>query len=155
MEIYEQFNDLRVAVQLGGIAYKLHCEISSFAKNLYYETCRDFGIISPYNLKVFFHKGSADNITNIILGRCRTLSGLKVAEIYIHAGFLKYLPDSAIHETIPHEVAHAIVDQIFPDIEQGHGKEWAEMMEYFKLPANEFYKITPDMARTIVNFGEL
>lgn len=156
MEIYKEFNNLQVAITIRGEEpVYLFRQLEIFVKDLYHETCKDFGILNPFKMDVFLCKELDDRPFGVTLGRCITWFDREIVEVFFHTGMLKILPNELYRVTVPHEVAHAIADQMFPEKSVGHGNEWKEMMKYFKLPAHEFHGISTEVAKLIVNFGEL
>lgn len=93
------------------------------------EVCKEFGINRPSKpLNVYFYELDEDSPMKA--------AGLaqKVSDMY-HVGFCWKLfflePELMTFQTIPHEIAHIIVYELFPEVlDPGHGKEWQEVMKY-------------------------
>jgi SprT protein len=58
----------------------------------------------------------------------RATYGVNIIEL--NAVALKSNPTEMISDTIPHEAAHLIVNQVFGDVDQAHGKEFKQVMNY-------------------------
>lgn len=54
--------------------------------------------------------------------------------IRIHPQLLLRYPVRMIQQTIPHEVAHLVVDWYLPRVTDPHGPEWMAVMVYFGRP---------------------
>lgn len=68
--------------------------------------------------------------------------------IRLNAGILgnpKHTEDM-LHQTLPHEVAHIIVQQLYPGA-QGHGREWRNMMRLLKLRPDRCHQYDTVAAR--------
>ncbi|TCP93316.1 SprT protein [Cricetibacter osteomyelitidis] len=74
---------------------------------------------------------------------CYDLRGTKAGVAYLQKNLIKLNrtllqenPNEFIHQTVPHELAHLIVYQVFGRVKP-HGQEWqAVMTKIFNLPAD-------------------
>lgn len=54
--------------------------------------------------------------------------------IRIHPQLLLRYPVRMIQQTVPHEIAHLVVDWYLPQVTDPHGPEWMAVMVYFGRP---------------------
>lgn len=64
----------------------------------------------------------------------RERRGLPEQWIRIHPELLQRYPVRMIQQTIPHEVAHLVIDWYLPKVREPHGPEWMAVMIYFGRP---------------------
>lgn len=159
MEIkYEEWRNMKV---ITGFKGELTCQtvnrIKRVTEDLYYQVCREFYIPNPITPSVRLFRSPLGDVSQLILAKCITNIEDNYLYLCFNAGLYVHDPAHLFNVTIPHEIAHALVDQIFPE-KLGivhHGQEWKEMMEYMGLPAKEFADYSLNEAVRIVNYGEL
>lgn len=59
--------------------------------------------------------------------------------VRIHPQLLLRYPVRMIQQTIPHEIAHLVVDWYMPQVSDPHGPEWMAVMVYFGRPPLPFH----------------
>lgn len=59
--------------------------------------------------------------------------------IRVHPQLLLRYPVRMIQQTIPHEIAHLVVDWYLPKVTDPHGPEWMAVMVYFGRPPLPFH----------------
>jgi Uncharacterized protein conserved in bacteria len=110
----------------------------------YMNLCKDFGVRPLYNVEFGLYEGDVYNgrVNLVSLGTTFTYvnysGNLAACEIFINLPHLLTMPDTAIDETLPHEVAHLFADQIYKR-HCNHEKEWQEVMNYLHLPVSATY----------------
>jgi hypothetical protein len=109
----------------------------------YEKLCREFYIEKPWTYGVGMYLQSTTSDGYHIGATLPYYSSGHVLFAYNLAFFAQY-PDHCYGVTIPHEVAHGIADQIFPEETRKdcHGKEWQEVMQYLNLPPLPTVKVT-------------
>jgi SprT protein len=86
----------------------------------------------------------AFNKTGTAAGVCSYERGI----IYINHKLWEANRDDMLVQTVGHEVAHHVSFSVHGKIGTGHGQLWAEMMEFFGLPANQYHRYsTKDAVR--------
>ncbi len=65
----------------------------------------------------------------------------------IHPELLQRYPVRMIQQTIPHEIAHLVVDWYLPKACEPHGPEWMAVMIYFGRPPLAFHDMKPSPRR--------
>ncbi len=63
--------------------------------------------------------------------------------IRIHPELLNRYPVRMIQQTIPHEIAHLVVDWYLPKVREPHGPEWMAVMIYFGRVPVPFHDMKP------------
>lgn len=63
--------------------------------------------------------------------------------IRIHPELLQRYPVRMIQQTIPHEIAHLVIDWYLPRVAEPHGPEWMAVMIYFGRPPLPFHDMKP------------
>ena len=71
----------------------------------------------------------------------RSLLGEAEQWIRIHPQLLARYPVRMIQQTIPHEVAHLVVDWYLPKATDAHGPEWMAVMVFFGRPPLLFHNM--------------
>jgi hypothetical protein len=59
--------------------------------------------------------------------------------IRIHPDLLARYPVRMIQQTIPHEIAHLVIDWYLPKVREPHGPEWMGVMIWFGRPPLAFH----------------
>lgn len=67
--------------------------------------------------------------------------------IRINAELLERYPEEMIEETVPHEVAHAVVYALWGRNCRPHGAEWQSVMQHFGKEATRTHKMETTAAR--------
>lgn len=63
--------------------------------------------------------------------------------IRIHPDLLNRYPVRMIQQTIPHEIAHLVIDWYLPQVDEPHGPEWMAVMIYFGRVPVPFHDMKP------------
>lgn len=61
--------------------------------------------------------------------------------IRVHPQLLLRYPVRMIQQTVPHEVAHLVIDWYLPRVTDPHGTEWMAVMAYFGRPPLPFHDL--------------
>lgn len=76
------------------------------------------------------HVKFMDNITMCGLACRQRIGNEIVGVIGLHETFFIENQHDMVHDTIPHEVAHLLVDEIYGRVKRPHGPEWQRMMKF-------------------------
>lgn len=63
--------------------------------------------------------------------------------VRIHPDLMQRYPVRMIQQTVPHEIAHLVVDWYLPRGAAPHGPEWMMVMVYFGRPPRPFHDMQP------------
>ncbi len=63
--------------------------------------------------------------------------------VRIHPDLMQRYPVRMIQQTVPHEIAHLVVDWYLPPGAAPHGPEWMMVMVYFGRPPRAFHDMQP------------
>jgi len=63
--------------------------------------------------------------------------------VRIHPDLMQRYPVRMIQQTVPHEIAHLVVDWYLPRGTEPHGPEWMMVMVYFGRPPRPFHDMQP------------
>ncbi|MES2683869.1 MAG: SprT-like domain-containing protein [Pseudomonadota bacterium] len=63
--------------------------------------------------------------------------------VRIHPDLMQRYPVRMIQQTVPHEIAHLVVDWYLPPGAEPHGPEWMMVMVYFGRPPRPFHDMQP------------
>ena len=110
-------------------------EVTDITLDWYNTILKDFGVKKYKPLQV----GLMRNLP----GEFGITSGTAINRLSINLILLNlaciYLDRNDIYlDTIPHESAHCALYEMYPEKRIGHGSLWVELMNYIKVPANEF-----------------
>ena len=117
-------------------------------EKVYLKTCQEF-YIAPVPIPVYFYEGEIQGrdgeISLVSAGNARTgdVAGEFFGELYYSLPYALAFPKWTLDDTVPHEVAHIIANQIFGK-QCAHGKEWEEVMKYLNIPIMENFILKPE-----------
>lgn len=63
--------------------------------------------------------------------------------VRFHPDLMQRYPVRMIQQTVPHEIAHLVVDWYLPRGTEPHGPEWMMVMVYFGRPPRPFHDMQP------------
>lgn len=150
------WNEFHITAEQGNRRDFFHI-IKKKTVNLYEKACDEFGVF-PAPLDVFMVYSFPG-----YFGQCSTeklkypFGKVVIANhtIRFHYGWCRKFPYKTFLTTIPHEVAHAVAEILFPEIEQiGHGKEWQEVMKYFKLIPDQYESISEESFSAVKEYQD-
>lgn len=126
------------------------------AKDWYAFLCREFYLESVPCVVLFFPEKKFTVKPKVITtGDCGFGAVGELPDRVITTHWFRYslevcrlFPGQMFFDTIPHEVAHAIANQLFVnDVENvGHGKEWKEVMDFIGITSSDSVEIGETIA---------
>lgn len=123
-------------------------------ERIYLSTCQDFGISGCGEL----HIKLLERFENFASGRCinKMEGGIISTTINYSMAYCRLMPERIFRDTIPHEVAHAIICLIYPEKFGSllHGKEWQELAQYLGAQPQEYFDLDFSQAFELENFSE-
>lgn len=82
----------------------------------------------------------------------RSRWGNPIHLIRVNPVFLNENEEYIINQTVPHEMAHVVVNQFYKDrgiSVRGHGEEWKRVMRHFGLPPNRCHSLDVSTIRAL------
>ena len=104
-------------------------EIGKTSKNLFHNTCEEFGILIPSkSFRICYYDLIPGGLT------CAGIAGIDKYGYYVAYCWklFKIEEEKMFEQTIPHELAHILFLEFYPEIggTGGHGKHWNELNLY-------------------------
>lgn len=145
--------------------FKLYCEYGFYEEardiireenlKLYLKVCEEFGVKNPAELLVVIPRKYVDYFG------CTSFWGkdmynLDHIRIEYPLGLVRNDPAVLYGDIIPHEIAHAVIAQIYPELGEkvGHGKLWQELAEYIGAIPEAEYPYPDSRLKCIVEHEE-
>lgn len=156
MNIFKDFKGYELLEMTSEVKHKkMYRAIKEEAYKVYDFLRKEFDVPHFLELEVhLFRNRQRKNLAtmediNISSGWCLCIPAIGMNMVGFSIAHSYLLEEDMFEQTIPHEIAHSFIDQMYPKLDVAHGKEWQEMMEYLKLPADIFYNTTPDLDKEL------
>lgn len=128
---------------------KILDEVTTISLQYYNGILKDFGVKKFKPLKIGLMRdlpGTVDITCGVALDCVRHNS------VFFNLAALYLDFNNMLMDTIPHEIGHAALYEMYPNVKIGHGTIWIELMDYLKIPAIEFVQYS---STTYINIKEM
>ena len=133
--------------------------LNNLSRDWYWFLCNEFGL-KGYKLDVGFLAETSDRrLGEHCISAWGKFPDYKISrhKIRYNLAYCRVNPSIMFFETIPHEVCHAITQEMYlNEIESlGHGIKWQEIMEFIGLEPHEFSKVDEKSQELAHNYYEI